>query len=252
MSLSSREAELVRLPVARETQDPTGAPPAPGTGKPLVALTLAEMRYDDGTLVLGGFDLTLRAGETLAITGPSGVGKSTLLRILAGLETRYTGTLQMPDRVAMVFQEPTLLPWRSARDNIRLATGLSSAGALDALAEVGLADHASQYPTQMSLGQQRRLSLARAFGSAPDVLLLDEPFVSLDPELAEEMMVLFARLRAARGLATVLVTHVEAEAKMLASRIVTLSGSPARLGEERQNKGAYFQLSASGVTSSKS
>jgi NitT/TauT family transport system ATP-binding protein len=104
----------------------------------------------------------------------------------------------------------------------------------------------------MSLGQQRRLSLARAFGSNPDVMLMDEPFVSLDPDLAEDMMALFARLRAARGLATVLVTHVEAEARMLASRIVALTGRPATLGAERQNKGAYFQLSASGVTSSRS
>lgn len=250
--MSSREAEPVRLRVASETEVEAGASDASGVSAPLVSLTLAEMRYKDGTPVLGALELSLRPGETLAITGPSGVGKSTLLRILAGLETRFAGTLQAPDRMAMVFQEPTLLPWRTARDNIQLATGLSAEAAQEALDEVGLADHARQYPTQMSLGQQRRLSLARAFGSAPDVLLLDEPFVSLDPELAEEMMVLFARLRAARGLATVLVTHVETEAKMLASRIVTLSGSPARLGAERQNKGAYFQLSASGVTSFKS
>ncbi len=250
--MSSREADPVRLRVASDTEAEAGASGVPGASAPLVTLTLAEMRFEDGTPVLGALELSLRPGETLAITGPSGVGKSTLLRILAGLETRFTGTLQVPDRMAMVFQEPTLLPWRTARDNIRLTTGLSAKAAQEALDEVGLADHAGQYPTQMSLGQQRRLSLARAFGSAPDVLLLDEPFVSLDPELAEEMMVLFARLRAARGLATVLVTHVETEAKMLASRIVTLSGSPARLGAERQNKGAYFQLSASGVTSSKS
>jgi NitT/TauT family transport system ATP-binding protein len=174
------------------------------------------------------------------------------LRILAGLETDFIGTLRAPRRVAMVFQEPTLLPWRSALDNVRLATGLSAEAARGALDEVGLAAQAELYPSQMSLGQQRRLSLARAFGSDPDVMLMDEPFVSLDPDLAEEMMVLFARLRAARGLATVLVTHVEAEAKMLASRIVSLTGSPATLGPERQNKGAYFQLSASGVTSSRS
>lgn len=221
-------------------------------GAALVRLDLRSMGFGPGVPILGALTLEVRAGETLAITGPSGVGKSTLLRILAGLETGYDGHLRAPTRVAMVFQEPTLLPWRSALDNIRLATGLSAASAREALDEVGLSAKAALYPSQMSLGQQRRLSLARAFGSDPEVMLMDEPFVSLDPELAEEMMMLFARLRAARGLATVLVTHVETEAKMLASRIVALTGSPATLGEERQNKGAYFQLSASGVTSSKS
>lgn len=210
------------------------------------------MAFSPDAPILGALTLEVRAGETLAITGPSGVGKSTLLRIIAGLESRYRGTLTVPPRIAMVFQEPTLLLWRSALDNVRIATGLGAAAARQALDEVGLAAQARQYPTQMSLGQQRRLSLARAFASNPDVMLMDEPFVSLDPDLAEDMMVLFARLRAARGLATVLVTHVEREAQMLASRIVALDGSPATLGAERQNKGAYFQLSASGVTSSRS
>lgn len=210
------------------------------------------MAFGNAAPILGALTLEVRAGETLAITGPSGVGKSTLLRIIAGLETGFDGTLRAPDRIAMVFQEPTLLPWRTALDNIRLATGLGPRAAEQALRDVGLGAHGGHYPSQMSLGQQRRLSLARAFGSAPDVLLLDEPFVSLDPELADEMMGLFAQLRAARGVATVLVTHVAEEAAKLASRIVTLEGAPARITSERQNNGAYFQLSASGVTSSRS
>lgn len=216
-------------------------------------LDLEAMRYaGDPVPVLGRLTLELRAGETLAVTGPSGVGKSTLLRIIAGLSPDFDGDIHAPENVAMVFQEPTLLPWRTAIDNLRLACRINTSAAMAALAEVGLSAQARHFPGQMSLGQQRRLSLARAFGSNPDILLMDEPFVSLDPELAEEMMVLFARLRAARGLATVLVTHVEAEAKLLASRIVKLEGRPAVFTSEVQNKGAYFQLSASGVTSSRS
>lgn len=248
--MSSREADPRGLRLATEAGQPLG-PSDSDAAPPLVQLDLETMQFE-GVPVLGAMALELRPGETLAITGPSGIGKTTLLRILAGLETDFRGRLRKPDRIAMVFQEPTLLPWRHALDNIRLATGLGQAGAEAALDEVGLADKAGKFPNQLSLGQQRRLSLARAFASEPDVLLMDEPFVSLDADLAEDMMVLFARLRAARRVATVLVTHVTREAEMLSSRIITLDGRPATITSERQNKGAYFQLSASGVTSSRS
>lgn len=152
----------------------------------------------------------------------------------------------------MVFQEPTLLPWRTVRDNIGVTTGATAAQIDIALEDVGLAGRANDYPAQLSLGQQRRLSLARAFAIKPDLLLLDEPFVSLDPELVDEMMTLFARLRATHNVTTILVTHVAQEAEKLANRIVTLGGSPATIVSDVQNDGAYFQLSASGVTSSRS
>lgn len=207
------------------------------------------LRYGD-VAVLGGIELNVRRRETVALVGPSGVGKSSLLRVIAGLHKDYAGECRLHGKPAMVFQEPTLLPWRVARDNICIATGVTPAAAELALAEVGLQGRGDDFPGQLSLGQQRRLSLARAFAVRPDLLLMDEPFVSLDPALVEEMMVLFARLRAAHGVTTILVTHVEAEAKRLASRIVTLGGSPARITGDVQNRGAYFQLSASGVTSS--
>jgi len=204
------------------------------------------------TAILGEINLSVVRSETLALVGPSGVGKTTLLRIIAGLENLHDGHCTVSGRVAMVFQEPTLLPWRTLSENLCIATGITQADALTALAEVGLAGRAEDYPNALSLGQQRRLSLARAFAAKPGLLLMDEPFVSLDSHLVEEMMVLFAKLRAAHKVTTILVTHVEEEAKRLASRIVTLGGTPGQITSDVQNRGAYFQLSASGVTSSNS
>lgn len=214
-------------------------------------LRITSLAYGDAP-ILGKLALNVGLGETLALIGPSGVGKTSVLRIIAGLEQGYQGQCAITGRVAMLFQEPTLLPWRTAVENIRIPTGASLGQAQQVLEDVGLAGRANDFPSQLSLGQQRRLSLARAFVVKPDLLLMDEPFVSLDPILVEEMMALFAQLRAAHRVTTILVTHVEDEAKKLASRIVTLGGSPAQVISDTQNKGAYFQLSASGVTSSKS
>lgn len=186
-----------------------------------------------GPAVLGPLELTLAPGETVALSGASGIGKSTLLRILAGLETRYTGERRVPERIAMVFQEPMLLPWRDARANLCIATGLGPRAAEDWLGRVGLAGLGSRWPGQLSLGQQRRLALARAFAAAPALLLMDEPFVSLDPSLAEEVMTTFETLRAARPpeapLTTLIVTHAPEEARRLATRQLRLEGRPARL-----------------------
>lgn len=196
--------------------------------QPALRLDLTEARR--GTqAVLGPLSLALFPGETVAITGPSGIGKTTLLRILAGLHDDWRGKLDLPGRVGMVFQEPNLLPWRTALQNITLLAQCSQAEAQSALGDVELSDKAQAYPGALSLGQQRRLGLARAFACRPQVLLMDEAFVSLDPALADEMMALFERLRASRPLATVMVTHVIDEATRLATRTLRLHGQPAVL-----------------------
>ena len=132
---------------------------------------------------------TIDEGETVALVGPSGIGKSTILRIVAGIDTAFDGRVDRPDAVAMVFQEPTLLLWRSLRDNLRIVhPALTPAEAEEALGQVGLAGKADFFPGQLSLGQQRRLALARAFAGEPELLIMDEPYASLDQETAQGML----------------------------------------------------------------
>ncbi len=197
----------------------------------LVRLELSGLTRE-GVPVLGPLSLVVTRGETLAVLGPSGIGKTTLLRVIAGLQTGFEGTLEVTPSLAYVFQEPTLLPWRSVLKNITLPTGCSPGLAAERLAEVGLADKADLFPGQLSLGQQRRLSLARALASEAELLLMDEPFVSLDADLAEEMQDLFLRLREAHRLTTIFVTHAQDEAQRLSTRVVTLGGSPAVIAAE--------------------
>lgn len=201
-------------------------------GAPVLRIALDGLSYD-GTPVLGEIALDVLEGQTVALVGPSGIGKSTLLRAIAGLQSGYRGRIDAPDRIGMIFQEPTLLPWRTLSQNIEVTAKVGAAEAAAALASVGLGGRGRDYPGQLSLGQQRRLSLARAFAVRPELLLMDEPFVSLDPELVEEMMRLFVRLRDEARTTTLLVTHVEAEAQRLADRIVTLGGQPARITGEQ-------------------
>lgn len=196
------------------------------------------------TPVLGPVSLRTGARETVALVGPSGVGKTSLLRAIAGLGGSYTGQIDAPSRIALVFQEPTLLPWRSVLANVTLPSGAPPDAARRALRDVGLAGREGDVPGQLSLGQQRRLSLARAFAADPDLLLLDEPFVSLDAALADEMMDLVAAFRDRSGAALLLVTHAPDEAKRLADRIVTLGGSPATITGTQTLRRAALRLAA--------
>src|SRR5215471_4219745 len=182
--------------------------------------------------VLGEFALVLGNGEVGALVGPSGCGKTTLLRIIAGLDPDYEGTVQLPDhgKLGMVFQEPRLLPWRTLEQNVRLAAPGAGDQTLDALfRSLGLEAHRHHYPGELSLGLARRVALARAFAVEPDLLLLDEPFVSLDDALAARLREELAELVNRRPVTTLLVTHNVDEAAGLADRLLLLSMGPARI-----------------------
>lgn len=200
-------------------------------------LELRGKRFADRP-VLGALSLQVGRGQRIAVLGPSGIGKSTLLRIIAGLDRDFDGQLTGGDRLAVVFQEPTLLPWRRALKNITIPTGCAPDLARDLMAEVGLAGREAQYPRQMSLGQQRRLALARAFAARPDILLMDEPFASLDAETATRMIGLTAGLLDRSGAGLILVTHDPSEPARLGASPVMLSGQPAVLQQAKPSHGA--------------
>jgi NitT/TauT family transport system ATP-binding protein len=187
--------------------------------------------------VLGRIDLVLGAREIVALVGPSGCGKTTLLRIIGGLETNFEGTLDwhgaaMP-RIGTVFQEPRLLPWRTVRQNLLLAQEIGNAGrADDLLSTLDLAAFGDAFPSTLSLGMARRVAIARAFACEPELVLLDEPFVSLDPAMAARSRELLLNAWRARPTAALLVTHDRAEAASLADRILLLAARPTRVLEE--------------------
>jgi NitT/TauT family transport system ATP-binding protein len=174
-------------------------------------------------------------GEVAALVGPSGCGKTTLLRIIVGLDRDFDGSVKLPahGRLGMVFQEPRLLPWRTVEQNVRLAAPRVSEAALTALlTTLGLTEHRRHYPGELSLGLARRVALARAFAIEPDLLVLDEPFVSLDAALAERLRAELIELVSRRPTTTLLVTHSIDEALGLADRVFLLSASPARVVAE--------------------
>ena len=182
--------------------------------------------------VLGELSIALANGEVAAIVGPSGCGKTTLLRIIVGLDRDFEGSVALPahGRLGVVFQEPRLLPWRTVEENLRLAAPQASDAAFEMLfATLGLAEHRRHYPRELSLGLARRVSLARALAVEPELLVLDEPFVSLDAALAARLRAELVELVSRRPVTTLLVTHDIEEAIGVADRVLLLSASPARL-----------------------
>ena len=182
--------------------------------------------------ILGSIRFALGIGEIAALAGPSGCGKTTLLRAIAGLIGLQDGHVRLPKdgRLGFVFQEPRLLPWRDVETNVRLAAPEASDSECAAIfAALELTEHRWDFPASLSLGLARRVAIARAFAIRPNILLLDEPFVSLDTALALRLRQELMALIEARNVTSLIVTHDVDEAIALADRVLILSNRPARL-----------------------
>ena len=210
-----------------------------------VSLRGVTKAYDNGVMALGPLDLDVRRGEFVSLLGPSGCGKSTALRLIAGLSAPSTGSVQVAHhagearpghRIGFVFQEPTLMPWTSARENVRLPLRLAQVptaaanGRIDeALAQVGLAEFAGSFPRELSGGMKMRVSLARALVTDPDILLMDEPFAALDEitrfRLNNDLLALWRNLRKT----VIFVTHSVFESVYLSQRVVVMTARPGRI-----------------------
>jgi NitT/TauT family transport system ATP-binding protein len=210
--------------------------PASGSGELPVKISRKAFVSSDGTPVPVLQDVAFSLGprQFTCLVGPSGCGKTTTLRILLGLETEFEGAIDpafRTCRVGVVFQEPRLLPWRTVEQNIRLALPDATAGRpLDRLlADVGLEGMNGRFPSELSLGMARRVSLARAFAIEPEILILDEPFVSLDESAAIRLRRLLLDLWRGNPVTVLMVTHNIREAAVLADRIIFMSQRPAHV-----------------------
>lgn len=193
-------------------------------------LNKIDKHYGHNT-VLRGLNLRIPAGQFVAVVGRSGGGKSTLLRLLAGLESPTTGEVQAGNAplnasqhdIRLMFQDARLLPWKSVLDNVGLGLkGPWQEDALQALAAVGLEARAAEWPTALSGGQKQRVALARALIHRPGLLLLDEPLGALDALTRLEMQALIVSLWQSRGFTVLLVTHDVSEAIAMADRVLMI------------------------------
>ncbi len=204
---------------------------------PGLSIHIGEKRFGAGEPLFSDFRLEIDPGCVVALMGPSGIGKSSLLRMIGGIDRAFTGQISIGGRdvaaappPGFVFQDARLLPWLSARDNVRLADPAMADPMVDSLLDrVGLGGRGEDFPAQLSGGMQRRVALARAMATKGQFLLLDEPFVSLDAKLAAEMRALLAAVMAGTEKGIVLVTHDGEDAARLADRVILLARHPAQI-----------------------
>jgi NitT/TauT family transport system ATP-binding protein len=233
------------IPLKPMQEAPTALPSRPE--RPLLRLTGISKVFTNGVTALTDVDLNIGPGEFVSLLGPSGCGKSTMLKMIAGLIAPTAGLIDWPQSsydsagtpersLGFVFQEPTLLPWRTVAANVQLPLMLKGvdkkdiqARVEDALAQVGLSAFADSYPRQLSGGMKMRVSIARALVTRPQILLMDEPFAALDEitrnKLNNDLLGLFAK----KGLTVIFVTHSVYESVYLSSRIVVMSARPGRV-----------------------
>ena len=201
--------------------------------------TSAGLTYPDGTQALLDTSVSVAAGEFVSIVGPSGCGKSTLLRMASGLIDQTSGTLSRTGTVQFVFQDSTLLPWRTVRRNVALNLELQKVDqhvieqrTNNALALVGLLDSAEKLPRQLSGGMKMRTSLARSLVCEPDLYLFDEPFAALDEFSRERLNVELRTMLSTRNAGSLFVTHSIAEAVFLSHRVLVMSPRPGTIVKE--------------------
>ena len=186
-------------------------------------LAVQEKKFSDQSL-LKGVAISLQVPDALGIVGPSGCGKTSLLRICAGIDRDFNGKRHLKDgaKIAMMFQEPCLIPWRKIRDNIMLTAQITRQEADDWLAQVGLDQHGDLFPSQLSLGQQRRVAFIRALAFKGDMLVLDEPFVSLDQQRKETMIKLLQDYLETHKAILLLASHNQQEIDQLTDQTLEL------------------------------
>ena len=199
--------------------------------------TFHKNRTRENSAIISKLNFTLTSGEFVCLVGPSGCGKTTLLNIIAGLDKNFQGEIKLGQQynqpsIGFVFQNPRLLPWRTVKENIQLAANPTEKVLLSLLESMNLSKVQDAYPEHLSLGMSRRVSIIRAFAINPDILLMDEPFVSLDTPTARQVKKLLIQLWMQRPHTVLFVTHNLREAISLADKLIFLSPSPMSVIKE--------------------